>query len=103
LVNGDLSYSNPRTRTSASLYYNLFGERLALVSPPGTPDIYEQPAAQLDFILSQKFGDRWKVGFAAKNLLNPAEKATQTFRGIEYVRYERERGRSFSLSLGYGF
>jgi hypothetical protein len=43
------------------------------------------------------------VGFAAKNLLNPAEKATQTFRSIDYVRYERERGRSYSLSLGYGF
>lgn len=103
LVNGDLSYSNPRTRTSASLYYNLFGKRLALVSPPGTPDIYEQPASQLDFILSQKFAERWKVGFAAKNLLNPAEKAVQTFRGTDYVRYERERGRSYSLSVGYGF
>ncbi|MDP3073302.1 MAG: TonB-dependent receptor [Opitutaceae bacterium] len=103
LVNGDLSYSNPRTRTAASIYYNLFGERLALVSPPGTPDIFEQPAAELDFILSQKFGDRWKVGFSAKNLLNPAEKAVQEFRGADYVRYERRRGRTFSLSLGYGF
>ncbi len=103
LVNGDLSYSNPRTRTAASIYYNLFGERLALVSPPGTPDIFEQPAAELDFIFSQKFSERWKVGFSAKNLLNPAEQATQSFRGVDYVRYERKRGRTFSLSLGYGF
>lgn len=103
LVNGDLSYSNPRTRTAASLYYNLFGERLALVSPPGTPDIFEQPAAELDFILAQKFGEGWKIGFSAKNLLNPAEKATQTFRGVDYLRYERKRGRTFSVSLGYGF
>ncbi len=103
LVNGDLSYANPRTRTSASIYYNLFGERLALVSPPGTPDIFEQPAAELDFILSQKFATRWKVGFSAKNLLNSEEKALQTFRGVDYVRYERARGRSCSLSFGYGF
>ena len=103
LVNGDLSYSNPRTRTSASVYYNLFGKRLALVSPPGTPDIYEQPAAELDFILSQRFGERWKVGLSAKNLLNPSEEAIQTFRGVDYVRYERKRGRSFSVSVGYGF
>lgn len=103
LVNGDLSYSNPRTRTSASIYYNVFGERLALVSPPGTPDIYEQPATELDFIVSQKFGVRWKVGFSAKNLLNSREEATQTFRGTDYTRYERTRGRSYSLSLGYGF
>ena len=103
LVNGDLSYSNPRTRTSASIYYNLFGERLALVSPPGTPDIFEQPAAELDFILSQKFGARWKVGFSAKNLLNSEEKALQTFRGVDYIRYERTRGRAYSLSFGYGF
>jgi outer membrane receptor protein involved in Fe transport len=102
-VNGDLSYSNPRTRTSASIYYNVFGERLALVSPPGTPDIYEQPATELDFIVSQKFGVRWKVGFSAKNLLNSREEATQTFRGTDYTRYERTRGRSYSLSLGYGF
>lgn len=103
LVNGDLSYSNPRTRTAASIYYNLFGRRLALVSPPGTPDIFEEPAAELDFILSQKFGAHWKVGFAAKNLLNPAERAIQTFHGVDYIRYERTRGRNFSLSLGYGF
>ena len=103
LVNGDLSYSNPRTRTSASIYYNLFGERLALVSPPGTPDIFEQPSAELDFIVSQKFAERWKVGFSAKNLLNSEDRATQTFRGVDYVRYERPRGRSYSLSFGYGF
>ncbi|MEO6245584.1 MAG: TonB-dependent receptor [Opitutaceae bacterium] len=103
LVNGDFSYSNPRTRTAASVYYNLFGERLALVSPPGTPDIFEQPAAELDFVLSQKFGAHWKFGFSAKNLLNPPERASQTFRGVDYVRYERKRGRTFSLSLGYGF
>ncbi len=103
LVNGDLSYANPRTRTSASIYYNLFGERLALVSPPGTPDIFEQPAAELDFILSQKVGARWKVGFSAKNLLNSEEQAIQTFRGVNYPRYERARGRSYSLSFGYGF
>ena len=103
LVNGDLSYSNPRTRTSASIYYNLFGERLALVSPPGTPDIFEQPAAELDFIFSQKFGARWKFGFSAKNLFNSEEKAIQTFRGVDYLRYERQRGRSYSVSFGYGF
>lgn len=103
LVNGDLSYSNPRTRTSASIYYNLFGERLALVSPPGTPDIFEQPAAELDFIFSQKFGARWKFGFSAKNLLNAEEEAIQTFRGVDYVRYARKRGQSYSLSFGYGF
>jgi TonB-dependent receptor len=103
LINCDLSYSNPRTRTAASLYYNLFGERLALVSPPGTPDIFEQPAAELDFVVSQKFGDRWKLGFSAKNLLNPAERAIQTFRGVDYIRYERKHGRTLSLSVGYGF
>jgi TonB-dependent receptor len=103
LINGDLSYSNARTRTAASIYYNLFGERLDLVSPPGTPDIFEQPAPELDFIFSQKFGTHCKVGFAAKNLLNPTERATQTFAGVNYIRYERSRGRTISLSLGYGF
>lgn len=103
LVNGDITYTNPRTRTTASVYYNLFGERLALVSPPGTPDIYEQPAAELDFILSQRFGAGWKVGFSAKNLLNPREEATQTFRDVEYLRYQRRHGRTFSVSLGYSY
>jgi hypothetical protein len=103
LINCDLTYSNPRTRTAASIYYNLFGQRLALVSPPGTPDIFEQPAAELDFVLQQKFGEHWKVGFSARNLLNPSERALQTFRGVDYLRYERKHGRTFSLSVGYGF
>ena len=50
-----------------------------------------------------KFGARWKLGFSAKNLLNSTEEAIQTYRGVDYTRYERTRGRSYSLSLGYGF
>jgi TonB-dependent receptor len=103
LFNLDLSYQDFGRGTAASIYLNHFGERLALVAPPGTPDIYEQPVTTLDFVLRQRVGARWRLGFKATNLLDPAIETTQTYREVEYVRSLYRRGRKFSVSLGYDF
>ena len=67
------------------------------------PDVYEQPAAALDFIYAQGLGRGWKVKLTARNLLDPNYEQTLTTSGQTFV-YERyRRGRSISLSLGYDF
>ncbi len=103
IYNLDLTYNNPRWGTTVSVYYNVFGERLSQVSPPGTPNVFEQPAPTLDFIWNQKIRDRWKVSFSAKNLLDRAAEETYTYRGIDYLRSSHRRGVTTSLGVTYTY
>ncbi len=101
ILNVDLVYNNDDWGTTASLYYNVFGERLAVVSANITPDVFEQPTPQLDFIISQKIVDNLSVKFTAQNLLNRDYRKIYRFNGADYVYQSYRRGTSFSLRLTY--
>ena len=103
IVNLDLTYSNPAWGTTVSAYYNVFGERLSQVSPPGTPNVYEQPAPTLDLIWNQSFRDHWKFTVSAKNLLNRAAEETYTYRGQDYLRSSRVRGVTTAVGVTYTY
>ncbi len=103
IVNVDLTYNNPRWGTTLSVYYNILGERLSQVSPPGTPNVFEQPAATFDLIWSQKFRDHWKLSVTVKNLLDRATEETYSYRDVDYVRSSHRRGVTTSLGLAYAF
>jgi TonB-dependent receptor len=103
VFNIDLSYSERRWGTTMSLYYNVFGERIAQVSPPGTPNIFEQPAPTLDFVWGQRVGDRWKFTLSARNLLDRAAEETYAYRGTTYLRSSHRRGVTTSLGLTYSY
>jgi TonB-dependent receptor len=103
IFNIDLTYNNPRWGTTVSVYYNVFGERLTQVSPPGTPNVFEQPAPTLDVIWNQKFRDRWKVSLSVKNVLDRAAEETYTYRGVDYLRSSHRRGVTTSLGLTYAY
>ena len=103
ILNLDATYNVPSWRANFTLVYAIFGERLGLVTTGALPDVYEQPAAALDFIYAQGLGRGWKVKLTARNLLDPNYEQTLTTSGQTFV-YERyRRGRSISLSLGYDF
>lgn len=103
VLNLDLSYDREQSSTSATLSYNVVGERLALVQFGSMPDVYEQPSPTLNFVLSQRINARWKAKLAAKNLLNSDHEKLISFddRDLVYERYAT--GRSFSCSLTYSF
>jgi TonB-dependent receptor len=103
LVNLDLTYHHARLGTTVSVYYNLFGERLSQVSPPGTPNVFEQPAPTLDVIWSQRLAERWKLSLSGKNLLDRAAEETYTYRNQDYVRSSHRRGVTTSLGLTYSY
>jgi outer membrane receptor protein involved in Fe transport len=71
IINGTLSYSNDSSGIKANVSFNVFGERLVLVTKGGLPDIYELARPSLDFNLSKEFSKKLKLTFRAKNLLNP--------------------------------
>lgn len=103
IANIDLTYNQSRWGTTVSLYYNIFGERLMQVSPPGTPNVFEQPAPTLDLLYAQKIRDRWKVTVSAKNLLDRASEQTYTYRDTDYFRSSYKRGVTTSLGVTYSY
>jgi hypothetical protein len=100
-LNIDLTYNNTKTSTSASIFYNIFGERLSEVSLGGTPNVFEQPSSIFDFTISQKLWYGLSIKASAKNLLNPAMRKVHHFKGKDYVYHEYKRGRSFSIGISY--
>jgi TonB-dependent receptor len=101
LANLDLNYENARLGTSASLVFGIAGPRLAIASLT-TQDVYEQPAPQLDFILSQRLGRHLTLKFTARNLLNPAVQLTYGEHSNKvYSSYTRGMTFGFSVACDY--
>lgn len=103
VANIDVTFSEPRWGTTVSAYWNIFGERLAQVSPPGTPNVFEQPAPTLDVVWGQRLAQRWKVTLSAKNLLDRAAEETYVYRGTEYIRSSYRRGVTTALGVSYTY
>ena len=97
VANIQFGYDNQDQGISASLLFNQFGERISEAGTSGSPDIYEQPFNQLDFVYSHAFARRWKFTFKAKNLLDDEVLFLQ---GSEIAR-TFSRGRAFSLGLSF--
>ena len=97
VVNLQLGYNSPSERFEWTLAYNEFGKRISQAGTLGSPDIFEQPFAQLDFNWKFRFMDHWTLGLSAENLLDSEVKFTQ---GSETTR-SFKRGRKFGLSLRY--
>jgi outer membrane receptor protein involved in Fe transport len=105
IINADITYANPEWGTTATLVFNVSGERLFFAGYT-VPDVYEQPAPRLDFILSQRLGERWKLKFSARNLLNPDIERVHDFtgpNGEEYIFSSYTRGLEFGLSLSFDY
>lgn len=103
LVNADLTYQHPRWGSTLSVYFNVFGQRLSQVSPPGTPNVFEQPAPTLDVVWNQRWGRHWKSSLSAKNLLDRASEETYVYRDRKYIRASHQRGVTTSLGLTYAY
>jgi outer membrane receptor protein involved in Fe transport len=103
VANIDLSWSRLDRATTVSVYYNVFGERLAQVSPPGTPDVFERPVPTLDVTWSQKVVDRWKLGVSVRNLLNAEARETYDYRGVTYDRSRHRNGVTGSLGITWTY
>ena len=104
VFNADVNYFRDESGTSATLSYNVVGERLDLVVFGPLGDVYEQPAPDLTFVISQRLGRGWKLKLAAKNLINSDKEKTISIPDGDPLIYNRyTSGRSFSLSLSYLF
>lgn len=104
LANATLGYSNPASRTDATLLFNVFGDRLAEVGINDLPNSTEKSFPVIDFNIRQGFGQHWQVGLKARNLLNPSIDIVQgQFNGSAAIQRSYKLGRSGQISVQYQF
>lgn len=104
VVNLSLGYDRSDWGTSATLYYNLVGRRLAIVGTEGIPDTYEQARHALDLSLAQRLPGGLQLRVSARNLLDDATLFQQRFDDGETVDVERYvSGRTLSIGLSFNF
>lgn len=90
-----LGFDSPNERHTASLVYNVFGERLYVAGRNGAPDGYEQPFHSLDLTWSWYPSDTMTFKLQARNLL----RETVTIERAGVVTYEEDPGTSYALSF----
>lgn len=107
-INLDLGYNSINHGTTISVYYNVFGRRLAFNAANGTPDVYEVPRNQIDVIASQRILGGPVAKLTVKNILNNNSKFVHDNiglqsqkNGVEYVYLEHSIGTSVSLGFSY--
>ncbi len=102
LVNAGLNYRLPNNGLDVNLSFNMQGERLSIVGIGNIPDIYEQPFESLNLKVSKRVGEKLKVSFGAKNLLNAdREFLYKSFQSENRLFSRFSPGQSFSFSLSY--
>jgi len=78
-----------------SVLYNVSGRRISEVGVFGVPDVYEEPAGQLDVVYATTLPGDFKLKLRARNLLDPKIEFTIG----EEIRREYRRGRSLAVTI----
>lgn len=104
-VNMELAYVDiVDSGIKASLNYNIFGERIAVVGG-ADPNIYEQPRGLMNFTLSKTF-KQFTLTARARNILNPEYLFTQEYNpeganNEPFIFRSYKLGRAFSLGASF--
>lgn len=101
LVNLYLNFDDENSGWSASIFYNVFGKRLATVGSVGAPDVYEKPFNMLNASVSKKLLQNLSLKISAKNILNSKLEKVQEFKGNEYVYQSYRTGSGIAVELKY--
>lgn len=99
VVNMMIGFDSPDGEHSATLGYNVFGDRLYLAGRNGAPDAYEQPFHSLDLTYSWYPTAEITIKAKMQNLLDEAIEIERA----NVVVFEEKPGQSFSLSAQYQF
>lgn len=88
-------FDSDNARHTASLMYNVFGERLYVAGRNGSPDGYEQPLHSLDFTYFWYPADTMTLKFKAQNILSD----TTTIERQGVIVFEEDPGTTVGLSF----
>jgi TonB-dependent receptor len=97
-----IGFDAPNLKHTASLIYNVFGERVFAFGRFG-PDAIEQPFESLDFTYFWYPGDRMTVKAKAQNILGSTVEITRSEPGRKITVFEEDPGTTFSLAFSWEF
>ena len=97
VANFMFGYDSPDARHTASLIYNVFGERLYVAGRNGAPDGFEQPFHSLDLTYFWYPSSRITLKVKAQNLLSETIRIERA--GV--VTFEEDPGMVFSVGLAW--
>ncbi len=106
LFNLMLGYENPKYKTVASVYFNVFGKRIEKVgagvsNTEGTvnymPNVYEMPHPDLDFTVQQPLGETLKLKLSVENILDSEYRFEQDDHPTEVYKL----GRAYAVGLSF--
>lgn len=97
VANVTLGFDSREARHSASLGYNVFGERLYVSGRNGAPDGFEQPFHSLDFTYFWYPTDRMTLKLKAQNLLDE----TVTIERNDIITFQEDPGQTFALTFSW--
>lgn len=112
LINADIKYDKAfsnKWKSTMTLAYNVYGERIYAVGTNGLDHYYEKPFGKLDFIWNNKISKKWDVKVGIENILNPLYEVQMGNHSIipivekSLTVKDYKRGVGFSLGLGYTF
>ena len=103
LFNIQLGFVDYDLGTDANLTYNVFGDRLSRVAIGGSPNVFEASRGRLDLVVMQRLVGNLSMKVQALNLLNPAVREFQTFKGQEYDMIRFLQGQTFTVGFNYTF
>lgn len=111
-INADLKYEtknrNNLSRT-ASIVYNVTGNKIYGVGFDNLDNVYEKPFHQLDFVYSNQFNKNWSYKLSVQNILNYTykielgENSIGNVNSDSLIMTDLKRGTSYSLTIGYTF
>ncbi|MDA0732919.1 MAG: carboxypeptidase-like regulatory domain-containing protein [Bacteroidetes bacterium] len=99
IINNTLNYTNDSLGLSINTGFNISGPKLVLITPGGTPDVYDQPRASVDLSVNKSIGNRFTLKLKAQNLLDSQFRQTYDFKGDVYNFQTYTTGRTFTLGL----
>ena len=101
LVNADVSYDNPNSGTTVSVFYNYFDDRLDTIERQNQPNQFERGRHTVDVVAAQllPFGVEMKV--SVKNVLNEDTEIYQSFPSEEFTTVRYKEGRTVSVGFTY--
>jgi len=111
LYNLNLTYEIAKSGTQLGLFYTVQGDTLVAGAAKGdkantyVPNVYATEYGTLNFSLSQKIGEHFKLSFKAKNLLDPEiqEVYRSDYFAEDTVKTSYKKGMDFSISLSGEF
>jgi hypothetical protein len=98
-VNFGLYYDDIEATRSIALLYNRLGPFISGLGQLGSPDEYEQPKDQLDFVFKQGIGENLQVSLKVKNIL----KADTVRMEEDRVTLRKKNDREFNVGLSAKF